>query len=220
METDTSLRAKLWKMRPKMVSPMMTAARPMTMAPRPMLTSAKPWYWLSRAPDKATRPLETIRPSTTLKLVLMPWARLMLGLEPVARMAQPSSVPKNQYSRPISTALIRMTMMTGLCRANSLTQRREISRSYLSTLMDWLDLPMIFRLTEYRASWVRIPARIAGMPMKVCSNPVTRPQARPAMKARIRAVQTFWPVSRAMTQTAPPVPNELSTVRSATSRMR
>ena len=61
---------------------------------------------------------------------------------------------------------------------------------------------------------------MAGMPMKVCSNPVTRPQARPAAKARMRAVQTFWPESRAMTQTAPPVPKELSTVRSATSRMR
>ena len=44
--------------------------------------------------------------------------------------------------------VIRMTMMTGLWRANSLTQRSEMSRSYLSTLMDWLALPMIFRLTE------------------------------------------------------------------------
>ena len=30
----------------------------------------------------------------------------------------------------------------------SLTQRREMSRPYLSTLMDWLALPMIFRLME------------------------------------------------------------------------
>ena len=29
-----------------------------------------------------------------------------------------------------------------------LTQRREMSRPYLSTLMDWLALPMIFRLME------------------------------------------------------------------------
>ena len=141
METDTSLRAKLWKMRAEDGLADDDGRQADDDGAAAMLTSAKPWYWLSRAPDKATRPLETIRPSTTLKLVLMPWARLMLGLEPVARMAQPSSVPKNQYSRPISTALIRMTMMTGLCRANSLTQRREISRSYLSTLMDWLDLP-------------------------------------------------------------------------------
>ena len=32
--------------------------------------------------------------------------------------------------------------------AGILTQRREMSRSYLSTLMDWLALPMIFRLME------------------------------------------------------------------------
>ena len=92
--------------------------------------------------------MDTARPSTTLRLVLMPCARDMAGLEPVARMPQPSSVPKNQYSTPISTAVTMMTMMMGLCRANSLTQRREMSRSYLSTLMDWFALPMIFRLME------------------------------------------------------------------------
>ena len=40
---------------------------------------------------------ETARPSTMLKLVLMPRARYG-GVGAVARMAQPSSVPKNQYS--------------------------------------------------------------------------------------------------------------------------
>ena len=64
------------------------------------------------------------------------------------RMPQPSSVPKNQYSTAMTTADTRMTMMMGLWSANSLTQRREMSRSYLSTLMDWLALPMIFRLME------------------------------------------------------------------------
>ena len=78
----------------------------------------------------------------------MPCARDMAGLEPVARMPQPSSVPKNQYSTAMTTADTRMTMMMGLWSANSLTQRREMSRSYLSTLMDWLALPMIFRLME------------------------------------------------------------------------
>ena len=107
-----------------------------------------------------------------------------------------------------------------LCRANSLTQRREMSRPYLSTLMDWLALPMIFRLMEYSASWVRIPARMAGMPIKVCSRPVTRPVARPASTATSNAAQTFMPESRHMTHTAPPVPKLPSTVRSATSRIR
>ena len=68
----------------------------MTMAPRPMLISQALLYWTSRAPDRATRPLEITRPSTLVKSVLMPWARAMLALEPVARREQPSSVPKNQ----------------------------------------------------------------------------------------------------------------------------
>ena len=65
-----------------------------------------------------------------------------------------------------------------------------------------------------------MPDRMAGMPIKVWSRPVTRPVARPASTAASRDTQMFWPESRHMTQTAPPVPKEPSTVRSATSRMR
>ena len=54
-------------------------------APAHVHVALKPWYWASRAPDRATRPLDSIRPSTLVKLVLMPWARAMLGLAPVAR---------------------------------------------------------------------------------------------------------------------------------------
>ena len=135
-------------------------------------------------------------------------------------MEQPSSVPKNQYSTPMSTAVTRMTITMGLRTANSLTQRREMSRPYLSTLMDWFALPMIFRLMEYSASWVRMPARMAGIPIKVCRMPVTKPASSPAASATSSETQTFWPDSRHMTHTAPPVPKEPSTVRSATSRIR
>ena len=86
---------------------MTTAARPMTMAPRPMLISELPWYWASSAPERPTRPLEIIKPRTFMRLVEMPWARAMCSLLPVARMAQPSWVPKNQYS----SATMAMTKM-------------------------------------------------------------------------------------------------------------
>ena len=67
--TASSLRPKFVKSLPKMTSPMMTAARPMTIAPRPMFTSRRcPGYWASSAPDRATRPLESIRPRTTLRV--------------------------------------------------------------------------------------------------------------------------------------------------------
>ena len=49
------------------------------------------------APDRATRPLEIISPSTMFMLVLMPCARDICRFAPVARMEEPSSVPKNQY---------------------------------------------------------------------------------------------------------------------------
>ncbi len=44
------------------------------------------------------------RPASFMLLILMPWARLMLGLLPVARMALPCSVPKYQYRSPITAA--------------------------------------------------------------------------------------------------------------------
>ena len=51
---------------------------------------------MQKAPASATRPLEITRPSTLLKLVLMPCARAMFWLAPVARRELPLSVPKYQ----------------------------------------------------------------------------------------------------------------------------
>ena len=93
----------------------------MTMAPRPMLMSEKPWYWDSRPPASATRPLETIRPSTMVTFVLMPWARAMCWFAPVARSEQPSSVPKNQYSTPIRAAQKMSSTKIGLLSASART---------------------------------------------------------------------------------------------------
>ena len=42
-------------------------------------------------------PLESARPMSFMLSMLMPSARLMAGLLPVARMAEPCSVPKYQY---------------------------------------------------------------------------------------------------------------------------
>lgn len=88
------------------------------------------------------------QPEHQVKIGVKPCARDIWGLEPVARMPQPSSVPKNQYKTPMTAAVASVTTAMGLRSASSLTQRSEISRSYLSTLMDWFALPMIFRFTE------------------------------------------------------------------------
>ena len=79
---------------PKSTSPMMTEASPMTMVPTPMPTSAKPFACATSAPEMATRPFESRRPRMIVMSVLTPFARIMWGLSPVARIAAPSSVPK------------------------------------------------------------------------------------------------------------------------------
>ena len=79
---------------------------------------------------------------------------------------------------------------------------------------------MIRRLMEYRASWVRMPARIAGIPHRVCSTPVRNPAIMPTRMAISTATHTLQPLRVSSTQTAPPVAREPSTVRSATSRIR
>ena len=108
---------------------MMTAASPMTMAPRPMSMVALPWYWASKAPDRATRPLESIRPSTLVVSVLIPWARDMLELEPVARRAQPSSVPKNQYSTAMTAATKSASRNRGLFSPAARICREDTSKA-------------------------------------------------------------------------------------------
>ena len=68
----------------------------------------------------------------------------MAGLSPVARMAEPCSVPKYQYITPtIAAARISPTRM------ERGTLRSESTSAYLSTLTALLaDMPMMRRLIE------------------------------------------------------------------------
>ena len=65
--------------------------------------------------------MDTTRPRTLAVLVLMPWARAMLWLAPVARRAEPCSVPKNQYSSAITAAVSSTSSSRGLFSAGSRT---------------------------------------------------------------------------------------------------
>ena len=80
--------------------------------------------------------------------------------------------------------------------------------------------PRMRRLMEYSESWVRMPARIAGMPMNVWNRPVASPASMPTRNAAIIATHTLQPPIISTAATAPPVAMLPSTVRSATSRMR
>ena len=68
----------------------------MTIVPVPIPTSANPLLCATSAPQIATKPLESRSPMTIMTSVLTPFARIMCGFAPVARIAVPSSVPKNQ----------------------------------------------------------------------------------------------------------------------------
>ena len=78
------------------VSPMMTDARPMTIAPCPIVSVALPSRCATSAPERAISALDSISPTIFIAEVLMPCARLMRSFMPVARIALPISVPKNQ----------------------------------------------------------------------------------------------------------------------------
>ena len=80
----------------RMVSPMITAARPITMVPMPIEMSAPPWVCTNSAPASATSAFDSARPQTVSLSVEMPWARAMRGLLPVARIARPTSDAKNR----------------------------------------------------------------------------------------------------------------------------
>ena len=58
------------------------------------------------------------------------------------------------------------------------------------------------------------------MPSLVCKSPVTSPASSPASVATTSAAHAGQPARISMTVTAPPVVNEPSTVRSATSSSR
>ena len=144
----------------------------------------------------------------------MPLARAMASLHPVARTPAPSSVPKNQYSNPMITSA-----KAPPTRMDLGIYRRDTKIPYSSIFSATLARPLIIRrFTEYSASWVKIPAKIAGMPNLVCKIPVTSPAIHPAKNANSIASQMFIPAMVHTTSTAPPVPKLPSTVKSAKSR--
>ena len=206
--------------RPINTSPMTMAARPITIAPVPMPMSAYFWLWHTRAPDKPTRPLLMVSASSLVQFVFTPWARIIASLLPVARMALPISVPKNQYRKAIiNTATPIPSKRDASCLlipVQPIILEKIVSVFNNGTL---LLPPMIRRLMDHSPICVRIPARIAGISNTVCKNPVTAPAAIPAAAAIIRAIQGSTPLFNTITaQTQPPRAKLPSTVKSAISK--
>ena len=144
--------------------------------------------------------------------VFTPWARLITGLQPVARRAQPSSVPKNSTSSATSTT--QKPSSTGSAPPTSIWLS---STGVVRAGSAWLALPSSFRFTDQSTIWVRMPARMGGMPRPTWSRPVTAPASTPASTAHSSASHGLCPPSSSMVHTAAPVQMEPSTVRSAIS---
>ena len=79
--------------------------------------------------------------------------------------------------------------------------------------------PRMDGLTEYRMSWVRMPARIEGMPRAVFRSPVTTPVSAPAKMAIMTLNQAGSPAVIKTAHTQATVQMAPSTVRSAMSRV-
>ena len=141
----------------------------------------------------------------------------MASLLPVARQAEPISVPKNQYSAAmIATATMAPTMMEAMLvesPVRSVTCEKMVS--FLSNGV--LDLPMMRRLMDHRPICVKMPARMAGISNTVCKKPVTAPATMPASIAARMASSGLTPATTSTAHTQPPRAKLPSTVRSAMS---
>ena len=190
------------------------------MAPVPMPMSAYFWLWHTSPPDKPTSPLLIVSASSLVQFVFTPCARIMASLLPVARMALPISVPKNQYRKAIITIATptprRREATCLLIPVHPMILEKIVSVFNRGTL---LLPPMIRRLMDHSPICVKIPARIAGISNTVCKNPVTAPATMPAAAATISAAQGSIPLFNTMTaQTQPPKAKLPSTVKSAMSK--
>ena len=85
-------------------------------------------------------------------------------------------------------------------------------------LIEILAFPLaILRFTLQRANWVKIPAKIAGIPYNVCNKPVTNPHNIPTKKAIRIARKKFTPLVISTAATIPPLAKLPSTVKSGIS---
>ena len=91
---------------PTSVCPRITLARPSTITPMPICASANACICAKSAPEIATRAFESASPNTVIRSVLVPSARSMRALSPVARIAAPSSVLRKRTSTIATTAAI------------------------------------------------------------------------------------------------------------------
>ena len=120
----------------------------MTIAPIPILISAYPCDCVTKAPEREIKAFPIIKPKILVTLVLTPRARTICSLFPVARIAEPISVPKYQYK----IATITTETMIPMIKAVQVDDRPVISEMFLNSVSDFksgvLERPIILKLIE------------------------------------------------------------------------
>ena len=126
-------------------------------------------------------------PSSTMAPVLMPCARAMRVLEPVARIARPRSVEKNQ-----SVMNLQPTTITSSSAGRHQKSSMPAGCSWLNTvgslMSGMLGPPMMRRLTENSAIIIRIEASRSMIFSRTFSQPVIKPATAPASVPAMVAV--------------------------------
>ena len=190
------------------------------MVPVPMPTSEKPLDCATSAPETATRPLLSSRPRIIVISVSTPCARIICWLKPVARIAAPICVPKNQYIKKPTISVTARPTTSVVCAIDRSSALLAILKVVSTPSRERFALPMMRKFTEYKAIIVKMPAKSAGIFIFVCKRPVTTPASMPATKAASRAVSGPKPATIILAAVAAPKGKLPSTVRSAISSTR
>ena len=170
-----------------------------------MPMSAYFWLWQMSAPERPIRALESTRAIILVELVLTPKARIMYSLLPVARSAEPISVPKNQYRMATMATASTMPRMMATVDCGRPVMWLTDEKMVPLARMGVLDLPMMRRLMDHRLICVRIPARIAGISKTVVKMPVTAPAMAPAHMPASTAIKgSTLLLTMSTAQTQPP----------------
>jgi hypothetical protein len=176
--------------------------------------SENPWYCATSAPHSPTRPFDSASVRIVVKSVSTPRLRIICLLLPVAWIARPRSVDRNQSTISLSTSTpARKTSAPIQVRPNSCASRNGVI-TVSSRSSGTLAPPMMRRFTDHRAIIVRMPASSPSMCPLVCSRPVTMPAIRPAAPPASVASTGLCPATIIDAATAAPVVKLPSTVRS------
>ncbi len=165
-------------------------------------------------------PLEIIRPSILLVLVLIPWALDIFSLLPVARMEQPSSVPKNQYRIRDNNKDKDARYKIGI-----LIEGNALYPAKGNNLVVFAEGQRLVCLFSHDTEIDGVESQLGQNSGQNRRNSHGRMEkdrspdlpAMPARNATNRDIHTEWPLCIIIMHTAPPVAMVPSTVRSARS---